>query len=132
MTAARFRAGSVQANRRLGVEAGEESEFFALGAQPRSKDAMEWDGGWVRARGTDELTFLKVRKRALHGAAGEPRGRGDGLMRRAKRPVCLLRCLAIEVKVDEKCGQAAVMAHQVGQEAVEHVGIEGDLYHGSV
>jgi hypothetical protein len=53
-------------------------------------------------------------------------------MGHADRPVGLQGCLTIEVKVDDERRLAAVMAHQVGQEAVEQVGVEGYLYHSQV
>jgi hypothetical protein len=41
----------------------------------------------------------------------------------------LVGCLAIEVKIDDECGRAAVMAHHVGQEAIQHVRVKSNLYH---
>jgi hypothetical protein len=80
---------------------------------------MEWDGGWVRPRGSDQVAILKMCERALDGAPGKSCGGGNGLMGHANRPVGLLRGLTIEVKVDDERAQAAIVAHQVGQEAVE-------------
>jgi hypothetical protein len=53
-------------------------------------------------------------------------------MGHADRPVSLLGCVTIEVQVDDERGRAAVMAHEVGQEAVEQVGVKGYLYHDPV
>ena len=90
---------------------------------------MEWDGRWVRTRGSDQVAILKVCERALDGASGESCGGGDGLMRYADRPVGLLRCPTIEVKVNDEGGQAAIMADQVRQEAVEQVRVKSHLCH---
>ena len=90
---------------------------------------MDWDGGWVRTRSRDQLALLQMREGALDGAAGESGGGGEGLMGYADRPVRLLGGLTVKVKVDDERGQAPVMAHQVGQEAVEQVGVECYLYH---
>ena len=75
---------------------------------------MERDGGWVRTRGGDQLAILKVRECDLYGASGEACGGGDRLMGQADRPVGLLGCLTIKVKVNDERGQTAVVAHQVG------------------
>jgi hypothetical protein len=93
---------------------------------------MEWDRRWVRTRGSDQLAILQVGECALDGASGESCGAGDGLMRCAHRPVGLLGCPTIEVKVNDERGQAAVMADQVGQEAVEQVRVKSHLYHALV
>ena len=90
---------------------------------------MEWDGRWVRTRSGDQLAIVKMRECALDGASGQSRGGGDGLMGQAHRPVRLLGCLTIEVKIDDEGGQATVMAHQVGQKAVEDVRVKRYLYH---
>ena len=90
---------------------------------------MEWDGRRVRTRSSDQLAILKMRECALDGASGQSRGGGDGLMGQAHRPVRLLRRLSIEIKINDERGQAAVMAHQVGQEAVEYVRVKRYLYH---
>jgi hypothetical protein len=75
------------------------------------------------------LTILKVCERALNGASGESCGGGDGLMRDADRPVGLLGCPTIEVKVNDERGQATVMADEVRQEAVEQVRVKSHFYH---
>ena len=103
--------------------------LFAVEAQPRTEDAMAGDGRGVRTRGSDQVALLKMCERALDGASGESCDGGDGLMRHADRPVGLLGCPTIEVKVNDERGQAAVMANQVGQEAVEQVRIQHYLYH---
>lgn len=90
---------------------------------------MEWDGRGVRTRASDQPAILKVCERALDGASGESCGGGDGLVRYADGPVGLLGCPTIEVKVNDERGQAAVMADQVGQEAVEQVRVKSHLYH---
>jgi len=41
----------------------------------------------------------------------------------------MLGCLTIEVEVNDERGQAPVVAHEVGQKAVEQVGVKGYLYH---
>lgn len=41
---------------------------------------MDWNGGWMRPRGHNQLASLKVGKRALNSAPGQPRAGGDGLM----------------------------------------------------
>jgi hypothetical protein len=93
---------------------------------------MERDRCGMRTRSGDEFTTLKVRERALDRASGEAGGGRDGLMRHAHGPIRLLGCLAIKVEVDDKRGQAVVMAHQVGHESVEQVGVYSHLYHRSV
>jgi hypothetical protein len=90
---------------------------------------MEWDGGWMRTRSRDQLASLKVCQCALDCASGKSCGGGDRLMGHVDRPVSLLGCVTIEVQVDDERGRAAVMAHEVGQEAVEQVGVKGYLYH---
>jgi len=90
---------------------------------------MEWDGRGVGTRSSEQLPILKMREGALDGASGQSRGGGDGLMGQAHRPVRLLRRLSIEIKINDERGQAAVMAHQVGQEAVEYVRVKRYLYH---
>jgi hypothetical protein len=50
-------------------------------------------------------------------------------MRNADRPVSLLGCPAIEIKVNDERAGAAVVAHEVGQEAVEQVRVQAYLYH---
>jgi len=65
---------------------------------------MERDCGWVRTRSGNQLASLQVGERALDGTSGETGGGGDGLMGHANRPMGLLGCLTIEVKVDdERC-----------------------------
>ena len=90
---------------------------------------MEWNGGGVRTRRGNQLAILEVRQCALHRASREASGGGDRLMRHADRPVRLLGRLTIEVEVNDERGQAPVVTHEVGQKAVEHVGVEGYLYH---
>jgi hypothetical protein len=90
---------------------------------------MEGDGGGVRARGDDELAFLKMGEGALDGAAGEAGGIGDRLMGGAHRPAGLLGGAPEEVQVDDEGGGATIVADEVGEEAVEEVGVEGNLYH---
>jgi hypothetical protein len=108
---------------------GEKSGFFPVEAQPGPEDAMKWDGSWMRARSRDQLAILKVRERDLDGASGEPCGGGNWLMGQADWPVGLLRCITIKVKIDDERSRTAIMAHQVGQEAVKQVRVKGDLYH---
>ena len=74
---------------------------------------MERNGRGVRTGGSDQLPTLKVCQGALDSAAREAGGRCDRLMGHAYRPVDLLRCLAIEVKVNDERGQAPVMADKV-------------------
>ena len=93
---------------------------------------MQWNGRWMRPRTGNELATLKVRQGALNGASGESGRRGDGLMRRAHGPVGLLGCLTIEVEIDNERGQAAVMAHQIRQKAIEQIRIQVYLYHTTV
>ena len=50
-------------------------------------------------------------------------------MGQADRPVGLLRCVTIEVKIEDERGRTAIMAHQVRQEAVKQVRVKDDLYH---
>jgi len=38
---------------------------------------MEWDGGWVRTGGSDQLAILKVCQGTLGGASGEASGSCD-------------------------------------------------------
>jgi hypothetical protein len=90
---------------------------------------MERHGRWVRTRGRDQLPRLKVCEGALDGASGKPGGAGNRLMGPADRPVGLLGCLAVEVKVNHERGQPAVMPDQVGQKAVEQVRVKGYLDH---
>jgi hypothetical protein len=104
----------------------------AVETQPGPEDAMERDGGWVRPCGSDQLAILKVCQGVLDGASGEAGGGGDRLMGPAYRPVCVLGCVTIEVEVDEERGRASVVAHEVGQQAVEQVGVERYLYHQSL
>jgi hypothetical protein len=40
--------------------------------------------------------------------------------------------LTIKEKVDDERSRAAVMAHQVGQEAIQHVGVKDDFDHSGV
>jgi hypothetical protein len=56
---------------------GEESGFLAAQAQPGPEDTMEWHGGRMRTRRSDQLAILKVCECALDGASGEPCGGGD-------------------------------------------------------
>ena len=81
-----------------------ENSFFAIEAKPGAQDAMERDGCGVGTSRGDEVPTLKVREGALDGASGEAGGASNGLMRHADRPVGLLGCLTIEVKVDDERG----------------------------
>lgn len=90
---------------------------------------MKRNGGWMRARGRDQLAILKVRERALNGASRQSGGACDGLMGYADRPIRLLGRLTIEEKVDDERSRTAVMADQVGQEAIEQVRVKRQLYH---
>jgi len=47
----------------------------------------------------------------------------------SRRPVRVLRCLAIKDKVNDECRQQAIVADQVRQEAVDQVRFDGDLRH---
>jgi hypothetical protein len=75
------------------------------------------------------MAVLKVCERALDGASGESCGGGNGLMRHPHRPVGVLGCPTIEVKVNDERGQPAVMADKVGQEAVEQVRVKSYFHH---
>ena len=75
------------------------------------------------------MAILKVCQCALDRASGEASAGGDRLMGYAYRPVRLLGRLPIEVEVNDERGQAPVVAHEVGQQAVEQVGVKGYLYH---
>ena len=63
---------------------------------------MERNGRGVGTGGRDQLPTLKVCQCALDSAAREAGGSGDRLMRPARGPVDLLRCVTIEVKVNDE------------------------------
>jgi hypothetical protein len=81
------------------------------------------------AGGGDELTLLEVGEGALHGAARESRGPGNGLVREADRPARLIASAPEEVQVHDERRGTPVVTNEVGQEGVEDVRVEGDLCH---
>lgn len=90
---------------------------------------MKRNGCGVRARTRNQLPLLQMCQCALDRAAGKSRGSGDRLMRQADRPIAVVRCLTIEVQVNDERHRPAVVADQVGQETIEHIGIECNVGH---
>ena len=74
------------------------------------------------------MTKLKVRQGALDGAPRKAGGPGNRLMGQADGPVSILGGVAVEVEVNDERGRAAVVTHEVGQQAVEQVGVESHQY----
>jgi hypothetical protein len=91
---------------------------------------MEWYCRWMRTRTCDQLTLLEVHECILDSASGESCTGGHCLMGNPDGPVHLLvGCVTIKVKVYDERGRAAVMAYQIGQEAIEQIGIKGYFCH---
>jgi hypothetical protein len=63
---------------------------------------MERNGRGVRTGGSDQLPTLKVCQCALDSASRETGGGGDRLMGHAYGPVSVLRCLTIEIEVNDE------------------------------
>ena len=50
-------------------------------------------------------------------------------MGEANGPARLLACVTIEVEINDERGQASIVPHEVGQQAVHQIGVEADLRH---
>jgi hypothetical protein len=110
----------------------DESHPATAEAQPRPQYTMEGDGGGVGARRGDQLPLLQVGQCTLNRAAGETGAGGNGLMRHADRPVGVLGRVTIEMKVNDERRRTPVVAYEVRQKAIDHIGVECYLYHQSL